>query len=84
MDASNFIIIHQINGVSKCLLTKKFNFLRRLCSLCIGKVPGGRCTHRDPYSGFEGAFRCLLEAGDVAFLKHTTVSEMVASKEFRK
>lgn len=67
-----------------CLLTKTFNFLHRLCSLCIGKVPGGRCTHRDPYSGFEGAFRCLLEAGDVAFLKHTTVSEMVASKEFRK
>lgn len=55
-----------------------------LCALCIGKIPGGKCTHRDPYSGFEGAFRCLLEAGDVAFLKHTTVSEMVASKEFSK
>lgn len=77
-------MIHQTNEESKYLLTKTFNILHRLCSLCIGKVPGGRCTHRDPYSGFEGAFRCLLEAGDVAFLKHTTVSEMVASKEFRK
>lgn len=56
----------------------------KLCSLCIGKIPGGKCTARDPYAGFEGAFRCLLEAGDVAFLKHTTVNEMVASKEFSK
>lgn len=47
-------------------------------------MPGGKCTHRDPYAGFEGAFRCLLEAGDVAFLKHTTISEMINSKEFRK
>lgn len=52
--------------------------------MCVGKVPGGRCTNRDPYSGFEGAFRCLLEAGDIAFLKHTTVSEMINSKEFRE
>lgn len=55
-----------------------------MCSLCIGKIPGGKCTSRDPYSGFEGAFRCLLEAGDVAFLKHSTVNEMIASKEFSK
>lgn len=58
--------------------------LLRLCALCVGKVPGGKCTHRDPYAGFEGAFRCLLEAGDIAFLKHTTVSEMINSKEFRE
>lgn len=54
----------------------------KLCALCIGKIPGGKCTPKDPYAGFEGAFRCLLEAGDVAFLKHTTVQEMVASKQF--
>nr|CAD7398480.1 unnamed protein product [Timema cristinae] len=51
----------------------------KLCKLCIGKVPGERCTPADPYAGFEGAFRCLLEAGDVAFLKHTTVQEMTAT-----
>lgn len=51
----------------------------KLCSLCTGKVPGGKCTPSDPYAGFEGAFQCLLEAGDVAFLKHTTVNEMVES-----
>ncbi|XP_055631307.1 melanotransferrin isoform X2 [Toxorhynchites rutilus septentrionalis] len=51
----------------------------KLCSLCVGKVPGEKCTPKDPYMGFEGAFRCLLEAGEIAFLKHTTVNEMVNS-----
>ncbi|XP_055700700.1 melanotransferrin isoform X2 [Phlebotomus papatasi] len=55
----------------------------KLCNLCTGVVPGGKCTAQDPYAGFEGAFRCLLEAGDVAFLKHTTVKEMVSSREFK-
>jgi melanoma-associated antigen p97 len=51
--------------------------------LCTGKVPGGWCNSADPYIGFEGAFKCLVEAGDVAFLKHTTVQEMVSSKLYR-
>lgn len=51
----------------------------RLCELCTGKIPGGKCTNADPYAGFEGAFRCLVEKGDVAFLKHTTVAEMTSS-----
>lgn len=55
----------------------------RLCQLCIGKVPGGWCNSQDPYIGFEGAFRCLVEAGEVAFLKHTTVQEMVDSKLYK-
>lgn len=38
-----------------------------------------RCTPADPYAGFEGAFKCLVEKGEVAFLKHTTVAEMTAS-----
>lgn len=48
----------------------------KLCELCIGAVPGGKCTSADPYAGFEGAFKCLVESGDIAFLKHTTVQEM--------
>lgn len=51
--------------------------------MCTGKVPGGWCTPTDPYVGFEGAFKCLMEAGEVAFLKHTTVKEMVESKSFK-
>jgi len=50
----------------------------KLCQLCIGEVPGGRCTSADPYAGFEGAFRCLLESGDIAFLKHSTIQEMTS------
>ncbi|CAO1306875.1 unnamed protein product [Diamesa tonsa] len=55
----------------------------KLCHLCIGKIPGGKCTQADPYVGFEGAFRCLLEAGEIAFLKHTSVKEMIESKLFK-
>lgn len=54
----------------------------KLCLLCIGKIPGGRCTDSDPYAGYDGAFRCLLEAGEVAFLKHNTVQELVTGAEF--
>ncbi|XP_065201905.1 transferrin 2-like [Planococcus citri] len=50
----------------------------KLCELCIGKIPGGRCTSADPYAGYEGAFRCLVETGEIAFLKHTTVNEMIS------
>jgi hypothetical protein len=50
----------------------------KLCKLCIGKIPGDWCSSADPYFGFEGAFRCLVEAGEIAFLKHTTVDEMTS------
>lgn len=57
----------------------------KLCRLCIGKVPGGRCTDADPYSGYEGAFKCLLEVGEVAFLKHNTIEELLlAPSKYRK
>jgi len=51
----------------------------QLCRLCIGKVPGGKCTNQDPYAGYQGAFRCLVEAGEIAFLVHTTVEEMTST-----
>ncbi|XP_007896632.2 melanotransferrin [Callorhinchus milii] len=49
-----------------------------LCDLCIGDNQGkAKCasTSEEQYSGHAGAFRCLQEAGEVAFVKHTTVSE---------
>uniref|UniRef100_A0A1B0AR72 Transferrin-like domain-containing protein n=1 Tax=Glossina palpalis gambiensis TaxID=67801 RepID=A0A1B0AR72_9MUSC len=54
----------------------------KLCTLCKGKIQGGRCSVADSYFGYDGAFRCLLEAGDVAFLRHSTVFEMLATAEF--
>ncbi|XP_071441243.1 transferrin 2 [Hetaerina americana] len=51
----------------------------KLCQLCAGQSPGQKCTEADPYAGYEGAFRCLVEAGDIAFLKHTTVHTLTSS-----
>ena len=52
----------------------------KLCKLCVGKIPGEWCSSADPYFGFEGAFRCLVEKGDIAFLKHTSVDEMTSTR----
>ncbi|XP_060530062.1 transferrin 2 isoform X3 [Cylas formicarius] len=54
----------------------------KLCQLCIGPIPGRRCTDADPYAGYNGAFRCLLEAGEIAFVKHNTVPELLAKSEY--
>ncbi|KAK0159654.1 hypothetical protein PV327_010748 [Microctonus hyperodae] len=51
----------------------------QLCKLCIGEIPGGICTSADPYADYEGAFKCLVEAGEIAFLVHTTVGEMTST-----
>lgn len=47
---------------------------QKMCALCAGRS-GERCSGSDPYAGFAGAFECLRNGGDVAFLKHTTVDE---------
>lgn len=52
----------------------------KLCSLCVGDVdnnnPKSKCNldSSEAFSGYTGAFRCLVEGGgDVAFVKHVTV-----------
>lgn len=48
-----------------------------LCDLCHGTA-GHYCkrNHMEDYYGHTGAFRCLVEGGgNVAFVKHTTVTE---------
>ncbi|XP_016079806.1 PREDICTED: serotransferrin-like [Miniopterus natalensis] len=48
-----------------------------LCALCIGSKnsPGKECepNNNERYYGYTGAFRCLVESGDVAFVKDQTV-----------
>ncbi|KAM3931734.1 serotransferrin-like [Leptodactylus fuscus] len=53
-----------------------------LCKLCVGdpqkSLDGTKCSpnKRESYYGYHGAFRCLCEVGEVAFLKHTTAFEI--------
>ncbi|XP_053337497.1 serotransferrin-2-like [Clarias gariepinus] len=50
-----------------------------LCALCKGGEAGKdkcKASSDEPYYGYSGAFRCLAEgAGEVAFIKHSTVAE---------
>ncbi|XP_072329321.1 serotransferrin-A-like [Scyliorhinus torazame] len=54
----------------------------KLCSLCAGQehsTPPGKdkCAFgtSERYFAYSGTFRCLVEKGDVTFIKHTTVFE---------
>lgn len=49
----------------------------KLCQICGGEAAGVKCTPNDPYYGYEGAFKCLIEKGEIAFLKHSTVQEVL-------
>ncbi|UYV68316.1 MFI2 [Cordylochernes scorpioides] len=48
----------------------------QMCQICKGPKTN-LCSGSDPYAEYEGAFKCLLDEGEIAFLKHSTVDEMV-------
>ncbi|XP_065531264.1 serotransferrin [Lathamus discolor] len=56
----------------------------RLCRLCKGSggVPPEKCvaSSHEKYYGYTGAFRCLVEEGNVAFIKHSIVEENTNGK----
>ncbi|NXK44296.1 TRFE protein, partial [Chauna torquata] len=56
----------------------------RLCQLCqgSGEIPPEKCvaSSHERYYGYTGAFRCLVERGDVAFVKHSIVEENTDGK----
>ncbi|NXG63193.1 TRFE protein, partial [Hemiprocne comata] len=56
----------------------------RLCQLCKGSggVPPEKCvaSSHEKYYGYTGAFRCLVEEGDVAFIKPSVVEENTDGK----
>ncbi|NXD16844.1 TRFE protein, partial [Nothocercus nigrocapillus] len=56
----------------------------RLCKLCKGSggIPPEKCvaSSHEKYYGYTGAFRCLVEEGDVAFIKHSIVEENTNGK----
>ncbi|KAL1782087.1 inhibitor of carbonic anhydrase [Sigmodon hispidus] len=56
-----------------------------LCQLCAGNGEDKcACSSSEPYFGYSGAFKCLQDgAGDVSFVKHLTVFEVMPQKADR-
>jgi len=43
--------------------------------------PGQSCEEEDnEYAGYNGALQCMLDGGDVAFVKHTTIDDYITAK----
>ncbi|XP_073530437.1 serotransferrin-A-like [Phyllobates terribilis] len=55
-----------------------------LCKLCVGdpkkSLDSTKCSanNKELYYGYHGACRCLVEKGNVAFVKHTTLYEVLS------
>ncbi|XP_045153751.1 serotransferrin [Echinops telfairi] len=53
----------------------------KLCALCAGPQPNQCAANsKEMYYGYTGAFRCLIERGDVVFVKDQTVMQNTGGK----
>lgn len=68
-----------VPGIQKYI--KEPKLISQLCALCQG-TDSTQCstsTSMNKYASYHGSFKCMAEnGGDVAFVKHTTVEEVVA------
>lgn len=51
-----------------------------ICSLCAS----GTCAGNDIYASSEGALLCLSNGGDVAFVRHNSVDQLVKTGRFKR
>ncbi|XP_050694554.1 melanotransferrin-like [Eriocheir sinensis] len=68
-------------GCAVNILSNKYNPLgdnsQVLCSACGSELPGQHCTNLDNYAGNQGALECLLDQGQIAFVKHATLTRFL-------
>ena len=67
------------------MLGDKASNYSNLCELCAG-TGKDKCStdpSKNDYVGYHGAFKCMGDGkGDVAFVKHTTTQEVVATGQY--
>ncbi|KAI5217513.1 Serotransferrin [Manis pentadactyla] len=71
---------------SSCVPCTDRTAFPKLCQLCVGKgTDKCACSNHEPYFGYSGAFKCLMDdAGEVAFVKHSTVLENLPQEADRR
>lgn len=71
---------------SSCVPCTDRTAFPKLCQLCVGKgTDKCACSNHEPYFGYSGAFKCLTDgAGEVAFVKHSTVLENLPQEADRR
>lgn len=77
---ANFFSASCLPGAREPLNQISTSKVDKLCELCVGNIDNKDSSTKcnfdegEAYSGYTGAFRCLVEGGgDVAFVKHVTV-----------
>ena len=51
-----------------------------ICTLCASKD----CSGNDLYAHSEGALHCLMNSGDVAFVRHSAIDQLIRTARFKR